>query len=165
MYREIELHLAQNGLSKMLLERLTWRFQLNWVSSSFFLGEGNGNPLQYSCLENPMDGGAWWATVHGVEKESDMTEHFLFTFFFLMSSSPDESTSSLFFCGIGVSQFSALRTSEWVLDASVFEAHLFFCVSYLGILPLHSRPSLSQTSVLCTWASTSLFLTLALLFL
>ena len=30
--------------------------------------EGNGNPLQYSCLENPMDGGAWWATVHGVSK-------------------------------------------------------------------------------------------------
>ena len=29
-------------------------------------GEGNGNPIQYSCLENPMDGGAWWATVHGV---------------------------------------------------------------------------------------------------
>ena len=29
-------------------------------------GEGNGNPLQYSCLENPMDGGTWWATVHGV---------------------------------------------------------------------------------------------------
>ena len=31
-------------------------------------GEGNGNPLQYSCLENPMDGGAWWATVHEVTK-------------------------------------------------------------------------------------------------
>ena len=31
-------------------------------------GEGNGNPLQYSCLENPLDGGAWWATVHGVAK-------------------------------------------------------------------------------------------------
>ena len=31
-------------------------------------GEGNGNPLQYSCLENPMDGGAWLATVHGVAK-------------------------------------------------------------------------------------------------
>ena len=31
-------------------------------------GEGNGNPLRYSCLENPMDGGAWWATVHGVTK-------------------------------------------------------------------------------------------------
>ena len=31
-------------------------------------GEGNGTPLQYSCLENPMDGGAWWAAVHGVTK-------------------------------------------------------------------------------------------------
>ena len=36
-------------------------------------GGGNGNPLQYSCLENPMDGGAWWATVYGVAKESDST--------------------------------------------------------------------------------------------
>ena len=36
-------------------------------------GEGNGNPLQYSCLENPMDRGAWQATVHRVAK-SDMTE-------------------------------------------------------------------------------------------
>ena len=36
-------------------------------------GEGNGNPLQYSCLENPMDRGAWWATVCGVTKESDTT--------------------------------------------------------------------------------------------
>ena len=33
-----------------------------------FYGEGNGTPLQYSCLENPMDGGAWWAAVHGVAK-------------------------------------------------------------------------------------------------
>ena len=37
------------------------------------LEEGNGNPLQYSCLGNPMDRGAWWATVHGVTKESDTT--------------------------------------------------------------------------------------------
>ena len=34
-------------------------------------GEGNGNPLQYSCPENPMDRGAWWVRVHGVTKESD----------------------------------------------------------------------------------------------
>ena len=43
-------------------------------------GEGNGNPLQYSCLKNPMDRGAWQATVHGGHKESDMTERLsLFT--------------------------------------------------------------------------------------
>ena len=38
-------------------------------------GEGKGYPLQYSCLENPMDRRAWWPTVHGFSKESDMTEH------------------------------------------------------------------------------------------
>ena len=37
-------------------------------------GEGNGNPLQYSCQENSMDRGVEWATVHGGHKESDMTE-------------------------------------------------------------------------------------------
>ena len=37
-------------------------------------GGGNGNPLQYSCMENFMDRGSWWATVHGGHKESDMTE-------------------------------------------------------------------------------------------
>ena len=37
-------------------------------------GVGNGNPLQYSCLENPMDRGAWQAAVHRVTKESDMTD-------------------------------------------------------------------------------------------
>ena len=41
-------------------------------------GQGNGNPLQYSCLENPMDRGAWWATVHGVA-DSDMTEWLTYT--------------------------------------------------------------------------------------
>ena len=40
-------------------------------------GEGNGNSFQYSCLENSMDRGAWWAIVHGGHKELDMTEHTL----------------------------------------------------------------------------------------
>ena len=39
-------------------------------------GEGNGNPLQYSCLENPMDGGAWEATVHGVAKSRTRLSNF-----------------------------------------------------------------------------------------
>ena len=42
-------------------------------------GEGNGNPLQYSSLENSMDGGAWWATVHGVAKSQTRLSNFTFT--------------------------------------------------------------------------------------
>ena len=42
-------------------------------------GEGNGTPLQYSCLENPMDGGAWWAAVHGVAKGQTERLHFHFS--------------------------------------------------------------------------------------
>ena len=48
----------------------TWVQSLGWGDP---LGEGNGNPLQYSCLENFMDRGAWLAIVHGVEKELDTT--------------------------------------------------------------------------------------------
>ena len=43
-----------------MTERLHFHFSLSCI------GEGNGNPLQYSCLENPWDGGAWWAAVYGV---------------------------------------------------------------------------------------------------
>ena len=46
------------------------------------LGENNGTPLQYSCLENPMDGGAWWATVHGVAKSRTRLNDFTLTFHF-----------------------------------------------------------------------------------
>ena len=45
-------------------------------------GEGNGNPLQYSCLENPMDEGAWWAAVHGVAKSRTRLSDFTLTFHF-----------------------------------------------------------------------------------
>ena len=47
-----------------------------------YIGEGNGTPLQYSCLENPMDGGAWWATVHGVAKSRTRLSDFTFIFHF-----------------------------------------------------------------------------------
>ena len=45
-------------------------------------GEGTGTPLQYSCLENPMDGGAWWAAFHGVAKSQTQQSDFTFTFHF-----------------------------------------------------------------------------------
>ena len=44
------------------------------------MGEGNGTPLQYSCLENPMDGGAWKAAVHGVSEGRTRLSDFTFTF-------------------------------------------------------------------------------------
>ena len=46
-------------------------------------GEGNGTPLQYSCLENPMDGGAWWAAIHGVAKSPTRLSDFLSLFTFM----------------------------------------------------------------------------------
>ena len=51
------------------------------ILSSLF-GEGDGTPLQYSCLENPMDGGAWWAAVPGVSKSQTRLSDFPFTFHF-----------------------------------------------------------------------------------
>ena len=51
------------------------------VGSSLF-GEGSGTPLQYSCLENPMDGGAWWAPVRGVAKSQTQLSDLTFTFHF-----------------------------------------------------------------------------------
>ena len=56
-------------------------FQL-LCSSLVNTGEGNGTPLQYSCLENPMDGGAWWAAVHGVAKSRARLSDYTFTFHF-----------------------------------------------------------------------------------
>ena len=60
---------AVSGLAKILKELVRSR-------------EGNGTPLQYSCLENPMDGGAWQAAVHGVAKSRTRLSDFSFTFHF-----------------------------------------------------------------------------------
>ena len=48
-------------------------------------GEGNGNPPQYSCLENSMDGGAWWATVHGIAKSQTRLSNFTSLHFTLLA--------------------------------------------------------------------------------
>ena len=58
------------------------QYLIEMVRVSMLLGEGNGNPLQYPCLENPMDRGAWWAAVHGVAKSRTRLSDFtlLFTF-------------------------------------------------------------------------------------
>ena len=59
-----------------------WRLNVlhDLASRQHNIREGNGSPLQYSCLENPMGGGAWWAAVHGVVKSQTQLRDFLFTF-------------------------------------------------------------------------------------
>ena len=52
------------------------------ISLRLMAGEGNGTPLQYSCLENPMDGGAWWAAIHGIAKSRTQLSDFTLTFHF-----------------------------------------------------------------------------------
>ena len=56
--------------------------QLHFHFSLSCIGEGNGSPLQCSCLENPRDWGAWWAAVHGVAKSRTLLSDFTFTFHF-----------------------------------------------------------------------------------
>ena len=60
------------------ISALSWQYTQVYAIA----GEGNGNSLQYSCLENPMDGGAWWAAVHGVAKSQTRLTDFTFTFHF-----------------------------------------------------------------------------------
>ena len=69
-------------LTKLLIFSGRTRSLSDFFPPIMRIGEGNGTPLQYSCLENPMDGGAWWAAVHGVAKSRTWLSNFTFTFHF-----------------------------------------------------------------------------------
>ena len=77
------MSLLFNMWSKLVIAFLPRRSRLliSWLQSPS-AGEGNGNPLQYSCLENSMGRGAWWATVHGVAKSRTRLSDFTLTFHF-----------------------------------------------------------------------------------
>ena len=62
--------LIGDSLVAQMVKRLPaiWETRVQSLDQEDPLGEGNGSPLQYSCLENSMDGEAWWATVHGVSE-------------------------------------------------------------------------------------------------
>ena len=66
----------------MCLLYIIYYIRIIYVICIIYNGEGNGNPLQCSCLENLMDGGAWWAVVHGVSKSRTRLSDFTFTFHF-----------------------------------------------------------------------------------
>ena len=59
-----------------------WIGRLELMYVHYYIGEGNGTPLQYSCLENPRDGGSWWAAAHGVAKNQTRLSNLTFTFHF-----------------------------------------------------------------------------------
>ena len=64
------ISLQSKGLSRVFSNTTVQKHQFFGAQSSF--GEGNGTPFQYSCLENPVDGGAWWAAVHAVTKSQTL---------------------------------------------------------------------------------------------
>ena len=85
-FMSIELVMSSNHLilchTLLLLPSIFLSIRV-FSNESVLCREGNGNPLQYSCLENPMDGRAWWATVHGVLKSRTRLSDFTFIFTFL----------------------------------------------------------------------------------
>ena len=68
--------------SYFLVPSKTSQGKLTFIYIYKYFGESNDTPLQYSCLENPMDGGAWWAAVHGIAKSWTRLSDFTFTFHF-----------------------------------------------------------------------------------
>ena len=73
---------VNNGIYVSLSILVSSGYMLRSEIAGSYGGEGNGNPFQYSCLENSMDGGAWWATVHGITKSRIRLTDFTFTFHF-----------------------------------------------------------------------------------
>ena len=81
-------------------ERLHFHFSLSWI------GEGNGNPLQCSCLENPRDGGAWWAAIYGVAQSRTRLKR-------LSSSSSRASLVAQLVKNMPVTQETWVRSLGW----------------------------------------------------
>ena len=84
LYEIFVLSLSHVPCRKLLkpLDSLEWQRECLLYANEVTGGEGNRTPLQYSCLENPMDRGAWWAAVHGVARSWTRLTDFTFTFHF-----------------------------------------------------------------------------------
>ena len=65
------------------------------------IGEGNGTPLQYSCLENPMDGGTWWATIYGVAQSRTRLKRLSSSSMEIKTVTVHKLTTTATFCGDG----------------------------------------------------------------
>ena len=119
-------------------------------------GEGNGTPLQYSCLENPMDGGAWWAAVLGVAKSRARLSAFTFTFHFHASEKEMATHSSVLAWRIpgtgepgGLPSMGLNRVGHDWNNLAAAAAEMFKCVSEREILD----QNVSVKHELCTAAA------------
>ena len=108
----------------------------SWTRFNIWSREGNGNPLQYSCLENPMDGGAWWAAVHGVTKSRTWLRDFTFTFHFHALEKGMATHSSVLAWRIpgtgepgGLPSMGSHRVGHDWSDLAAAAAALSYCVS------------------------------------
>ena len=134
---------------------------INWINIAFFQGslylylhstkiwgriiwksgEGNGTPLQYSCLENPMDGGAWWAAVHGVAEGQTRLSDFTFTFHFHALEKEMATRSSVLAWRIpgtgkpgGLPSMGSHRVGHDWSDLAVYEREVFYLFIYIRFL-------------------------------
>jgi len=111
-------------------------------------GEGNGTPLQYSCLENPMDRGVWWAAVHGVAKSRTRLSDFTFTFYFHALQKDMATHSSILAWRIpgtgepgGLQSVGSHRVGHYWSDLAAAAA------AAAGLPVHHQLPKLTQTHV------------------
>ena len=109
------------------------------------VGEGDGTPLQSSCLENPMDGGAWWAAVHGVAKSRTRLSDFPFTFHF-HALEKERATHSSVFAG----RIPGTRGAWWAAVYGVAQ-------SRTRLKRLSSSSRVFLISVIVLFVSASLF--------
>ena len=141
------------GLDYFILSISTHHFNLQRTLQSLshcnpkdllVFGEGSGTPLQHSCLENPMDGGAWWAAVHGVTKSRTRLSNFTFTFMhwrrkwqatpvFLPGES--QGRGSLVGCGLwGHTELDTTEVTQQQQQYQSSEVHIICKLSRAGCL-------------------------------
>ena len=110
-------------------------------------GEGNGNPLQYSCLENPTDRGIWWATVHGVAKSrTQLSDFTFFPFFLLLQSTGPSAGASV----VGAHGLSCSKVYEIFPDQGSIPCPLHGQVDSLSLDHQKSPPVFSRQDLLTT---------------
>ena len=126
---------------------LLWSYSVyKCLLSPYCIGEGKGNQLQYSCLEKPMDGGAWWATVHRLTKSRTQMSDFTFTFYCIP-------VSTLVLFSLQVFTEHLLYTR--VYSGAVQSTNVSWApVVYLGLLwSLANRFPIWYWIFLCSWES------------